>query len=112
MVGIVYTPDDEAVWCDSCDARLIQRGDESFICSNCCKEYEPKSTLQHHVGLGPEYDPYEEAKAELPLVMLSNYGDTRKKKKGITDYEDEFLASKKSGFMITSSDEYLPAGER
>jgi hypothetical protein len=115
MVGsIIFSPDNDTSYCDSpCDGKLIERADKSMICSVCARVYESNTTgvLQHHYGLQPLVNPYATDDGQ-PLVSMTQYANTHKKKKGITDFEDDYLCAKKSGFSITESYEYLPEDER
>lgn len=98
-------------WCNSpCDALLYERKDGSMICSYCGREYLPDSVKKHKMGLQPSKNPYDNTGPEL--IPLTGYGRPNKKKPQITEYEDIYFVSRKSGMSITKSEEWLPAEER
>ena len=108
MSSIIFSPDaDDTAWCDSCDARLIERKDGSSICSGCSRIYEPDSIQKHHMELQPEVKIYDDV-GELPVVMMSEYSQPQKKKPSITEHEDKMWIAGKSGRTITDAEEYLP----
>ena len=111
--NIVFIPDDEQAYCDPpCDALLIERADETKICSVCAKVYEVNTVQKHHNKLTPEagYDSMIEKGNGSPIENITHYTDMMggKKKVEVTAFEDEALKRKKSGFTIVDSEEILP----
>jgi hypothetical protein len=110
MAAILFSSDDD-VYCDSCDAKLYVRKDNSMVCSNpqCGRVYNEGSITKHRSKLKPAKDL--DAPMLIPLTEYHNY-DGKRKKKEVTKYEDDYFVSRKSGLSITDSEEFLPAGDR
>jgi DNA-directed RNA polymerase subunit M/transcription elongation factor TFIIS len=108
-LAIVFSEGNDRSFCDSCDARLQERADGSSICLNCGRIYQEDETQKHHLDVQPEVSPYSSNNKDPPLISITHYTDIMKKKEEITAYEDRALERKKSGFMITESEEYLPS---
>jgi hypothetical protein len=114
--AIVFSDDDDVVWCDSCDARLYELKDGSMICTNgnCGRLYQPGSVNKHKRHLQPIESPYDDT--DIPLVPLREwqYGHAmskRKKKTSILDKEERMWLSQGSGRSITDVQEWLPEGQ-
>jgi hypothetical protein len=112
MPVIVFSDDSDDSYCDSCDALLYERKDQSLICSNpqCGRQYLPDSINKHKRKLRPDKSRYEDGGPEL--VPLTGYGSYAKQKKpSVFDREDKSFESK-SGRYFTSEETWLPEGER
>lgn len=109
MTAIIFSDDDDASWCDWCDARLFERKDGSMVCSNgeCGRIYSAESTTKHHTTLRPVIDPYSNQGPEL--ISMPEYATGRQKLKPTPgEVEDKYLERKKSGFHITDATELFP----
>jgi hypothetical protein len=96
--NIVYDDGPDQCWCDSCDALLYERKDQSFICSNpeCGRIYNPDSVTKHRTKLEPNKSPYSQEGPEL--VPITGFTDMKKKKPSVFDREDQKM--KRPGFSI------------
>jgi hypothetical protein len=107
MPAIVFDDsEDEKSWCSDCDALLIERRDQSFICSYCARVYQPDSIKKFKSKLGPLKDPYSDEGPEL--IPMTSYTEKQKKPPSVFEKEDRFFQSK-SGRSITSYEDYWPA---
>jgi uncharacterized Zn finger protein (UPF0148 family) len=108
-LAIIFSEGNDRSFCDSCDAKLQERADGSSICLNCGRTYLEDETQKRHFDLEPAVSPYTSNSGDPPLVSMTHYADIMTKKEEVTAYEDRALERKKSGFMITESEEYLPS---
>jgi hypothetical protein len=82
--------EDDVSWCDSCDARLYERKDQSLVCSNpeCGKIYAAGSVTKHRLTLSPDKEP--RSQGGPAVVPITGFTDKKKQKKSsVFDREDE-----------------------
>jgi hypothetical protein len=105
---IIFSDADDAAYCDSCDALLYERKDQSFVCSNpeCGKIFAPDSVTKHRMELSPDKLQPQERGPEV--VPITGFTDTKKKKKStVFDREDQKLFSR-AGVSLISVEDFLP----
>lgn len=109
-MSIVFDGDyDDKAWCDPpCDGLLVERKDESMLCTICGRTYLPGSVNKHKSDLAPAGGYYANDDGPLLEPLVSYTTTPQKKKPTAGDKEDKMWLSQGSGRTLVDVEEWTP----